>query len=135
MTTTITHKRALKSIFVVALLVVSLFGVSTKAFAANSYNGTITTSTSWKTLATSTTGFNCNVAVVNSSTGTDGLGILRADIRMLGKSGNVVWEESKACPGYGTRIFWCGPDVYKIQINVAHSSGTAWAYETSESPN
>lgn len=42
MTTTITHKRALKSIFVVALLVVSLFGVSTKAFAANSYNGTIT---------------------------------------------------------------------------------------------
>lgn len=46
MTTTITHKRALKSIFVVALLVVSLFGVSTKAFAANSYNGTITTSTS-----------------------------------------------------------------------------------------
>ena len=118
MTTTITHKRALKSIFVVALLVVSLFGVSTKAFAANSYNGTITTSTSWKTLATSTTGFNCNVAVVNSSTGTDGLGILRADIRML-----------------GTRIFWCGPDVYKIQIKVAHSSGTAWAYETSESPN
>ena len=67
MTTTITHKRALKSIFVVALLVVSLFGVSTKAFAANSYNGTITTSTSWKTLATSTTGFNCNVAVVDSN--------------------------------------------------------------------
>ena len=130
-----TAKKSLKAALLIALLVFAMVGTTTTAFAANSYKGTITTSTSWKTLATSTTGFNCNVAVVNSSTGTDGLGILRADIRMLGKSGNVVWEESKACPGYGTRIFWCGPDVYTIQIKVKHSSGTAWAYETTESPN
>ena len=32
-------------------------------------------------------GFNRNVTVFNSSTGTDGLGILKADIRMLGKNG------------------------------------------------
>lgn len=131
----ITKKRTLKAMLSAVLLILLLIGTTTTAFAANSYNGTITTSTSWKTLATSTTGFNCNVAIFNSSTGTDGLGILRADIRMLGKSGNVVWQESKACPGYGTRIFWCGSDVYKIQIKVAHSSGTAKAYETTESPN
>lgn len=113
-------KKSIRATIVVAMMVISLLSTSKTAFAANSYNGTITTSTSWKTLATSTTGFNCNVAVFNSSTGTDGLGILRADIRMLGKNGNVIWEETKACPGYGTRIFRCGPDVYKIQIKVQH---------------
>ena len=129
--TSITKKKTFKTIILVTLLIIAVIATTTKTFAANSYNGTITTSTSWKTLATSTTGFNCNVAVFNSSTGTDGLGILRADIRMLGKSGNIVWEEAKACPGYGTRVFWCGPDVYKIQIRVAYAAGTARAYQTS----
>ena len=120
------------TLLITALMIVTVLCTTTKVFAKNSYKGTITTSTSWKTLATSTTGFNCNVAVVNASTGTDGLGILRADIRMLGKSGNVVWEESKACPGYGTRVFHCGSDVYTIQIKVAYGGGTAWAYETTD---
>ena len=133
--TTISKKKILKVAFLFVLLIVIAISTSTTAFAANSYNNTITTSTSWKTLATSTTGFNCNVAIFNSSTGNDGLGILRADIRMLGKSGNVVWEESKACPGYGTRVFWCGSNVYTIQIKVAYANGTARAYETSASPD
>ncbi len=128
-------KRTLKTIILTAVLLVALVGTSTTSFAANHYVGRVTTSTSWTTLATSTNGFNCNVAVFNSSTGTDGLGILRADIRMLGKSGNVIWEESKACPGSGTRVFYCGPDVYTIQIRVKYSSGFARAYQTTDPPN
>lgn len=128
MTKVITKKRTLKAIFLFVLMVLAIMGTTLTAFATNEYKGTVTTSTSWETLATSLTGFNCNVSVFNSSTGTDGIGILRADIRMLGKYDNVVWEESKACPGYGTRTFWCGPDVYTIQIRVAHGSGSAWAY-------
>lgn len=92
------------------------------------WNKTITTSTSWKTVITSSTGFNRWVGIHNWSTATDGLGILRADIRMLGKNGNVIWAEDKACPGYGSRAFWCGSDVYTIQIKVARGAGTAYAY-------
>lgn len=123
-----TAKRSMKLFAVIAIMLVAIMGTTVVAHAAETYNGTIVTSTTWKTLASSTTGFNRNVTVFNSSTGTDGLGILRADIRMLGKNGNVVWSEAKACPGYGTRQFWCGSDVYTIQIRVAHSSGTAYAY-------
>lgn len=121
-------KKAVKSTTFIAVLLVAILGTTMVASAANSYKGTVVTSTSWTTLATSTTGFNCNVAVFNSSTGTDGLGILRADIRMLDRSGKVVWQEAKACPGYGTRVFWCGSDVYTIQIRVAYGGGTARAY-------
>lgn len=116
----------LTSLIAFALMIVLI--ISIPAYADGPYYPTINTSTSWKTLAASTKGFNRNVAVFNMSTGTDSIGILRADIRMLGKTGNVVWQEEKACPGSGTRIFWCGPDVYKIQIKVANSSGTARAY-------
>lgn len=121
-------KKALKPIFAIVLVLTVIICGTVTAHAEDTYYGTIVTSTSWKTLAKSTTGFNRNVTVFNSSTGTDGLGILRADIRMLGSSGNVVWEESKACPGHGTRQFWCGSDVYTIQIRVKYSSGTAYAY-------
>ncbi|WP_413854683.1 hypothetical protein [Candidatus Ruminimicrobium bovinum] len=123
-----TINKTTKILLAVAFMFVAIMGTASKIYAADTYKGTIVTSTTWTTLAESTTGFNRNVTVFNSSTGTDGLGILRADIRMLGKNGNVVWSETKACPGYGTREFWCGSDVYKIQIRVAYASGTAYAY-------
>lgn len=120
---------------ILTALLVMIFIGSLTAYAANHYNGPVTTSTTWSTLATSTTGFNCNVAVNNASTAFDGVGILRADIRMLGSTGNVLWSESKSCPGYGTRVYWCGPDVYTLQIKVATGSGVARAWETDQDPN
>ena len=120
-------KKSLKLIIIAFVMIISLFGLSITACAAETYQGTIITSTSYKTIAYSTNGFNRNVKVFNASTSTDGLGILRADIRMLDRYGNIVWEEKKACPGYGSRVFWCGSNVYKIQIKVAYGKGTARA--------
>ena len=121
-------KTSLKTIVMIAIMVIAVLAMTVTAYAADNYKGTITTSTSWKTLATSTSGFNRNVTVFNSSATLDGLGPIRADIRMLGRNGNVVWQENKACPGYGERTFWCGSDVYEIQIKLANGYGTARAY-------
>ena len=95
----------------------------------------VTLSTSWKTIASSTSGFNCNIAVVSSVTGTDGIGAVRPDIRMLGRNDNVLWSEKNSCPGLGTRVYRCGPDVYKLQIRVSNGSGSARAYVTTDEPN
>ena len=107
----------------IALLVVLTFS-TLRVHAA----GQITTATYWKTLITSSSGFDRNVSVYNSSDSFDGLGILRADIQMLDSNDNVVWEEERSTPGNGTRVYWCGPDVYKIQIKVAYGSGVASAW-------
>lgn len=111
------------------VLLVGTLGNAMSVSAAESYN-TVTLSTSWKTIASSTTGFNCNVTISAMATGTDGLGIIRPDIRMLDNNGSVVWSESKSCPGYGTRTYSCGSNVYKIQIKVANGAGTAYAYRS-----
>lgn len=92
------------------------------------WNETITTSSSWKTIVAAKYGLDRNVGIYNYSATLDGWGLSRADIRMLGKDGNVVWEEAKACPGKGSRVFWCGSDVYTIQIRVRNGYGTAHAY-------
>lgn len=78
-------------------------------------------STSWKTIATSTTGFNCDVFIECRN-----LDLAALDIRMLGKNGNVVWSESGAVGGQGNRIFWCGSDVYTIQVKYQSSSGSVY---------
>lgn len=91
-----TSNKSIKSIVMVCVMIISLLGFSISASAAESYHHPyLITSTRYQTIASSTTGFNRNVKVFNSSTSTDGLGILRADIRMLDKYGNVVWEEKK----------------------------------------
>ncbi len=83
----------------------------------------------WRTIATSTSGFNCNVRIEGT--------VLSdyMDVRMLGKNGNVLWSESNAFSTYGTgyRIFRCGSDVYSIQVRC-NANGIAWAYRTSSSP-
>lgn len=147
-------KRIFKSTLVIAMVFAMLFGSTISASAetqatapvnetrstassrSNNYVSWLNLTTSWQTIATSTTGFGCNVAIVCSTTATDGFGPLKADVRMLDKSGNVLWSESKSCPGTGTkRIYECGSDVYKIQVKVVTGGGTAWAYETTDSPD
>lgn len=93
----------------------------------------LATSTSWKTIASSTTGFNCNVYIECWNTTTSGTVVAPCDIRMLSKNGNVVWEEKGAINGVGHRIFWCGSDVYTIQIKTQAGHGTARAYQTTQS--
>lgn len=89
----------------------------------------LTTNTSWQTIAYSTKGFNCNVYVKCNNTATVGLKVVPCDVQMLDKNGNVLWSENGAIAGLGSRTFWCGSDVYKIQIRTQAGKGTAFAYE------
>lgn len=121
----------MKKFFSVTLFIAVLiigFTVNTPEVKASENYSNIILSTSWKTIATSTSGFNRNVTISCLVTGTDGLGAIRADVRMLSKNGSVVWSESKSCPGLGSRRYWCGSNVYKIQVRVATGGGTAYAY-------
>ena len=128
-------RKAVKSRVIATMLLVAILVNTSTVSASETFNQNVLLSTSWKTIAKSTTGFDCNVAISCLVTGTDGLGAVRPDIRMLGRSGNVLWSESKSCPGLGTRIYKCGPDVYEIQIRVSNGSGTARSYKTTQDPN
>ena len=88
--------------------------------------------TSWKELASSTDGFNCYVYIVSYNTSASSLTqVVASDIQMLDANGNVIWYESGAVSGSGSsRIFFCGSDVYSIQIRTQIGKGTAFAYET-----
>jgi len=117
-----------KSLIVVIVLILGLFGNVISVSAAQNYN-TVLLSTSWKTIASSSTGFNCKVAVSSMTTGTiNNIQAVNPDIRMLGRNGNVVWSENSSTPGLSTRVYNCGSDVYTIQIRVSNGSGTARAY-------
>ena len=143
----------IKRILAMALILVMCLGCTLNAFAtesssklavtsgcnmatprANNYpypsaGRTLSINTSWKTIASSTTGFNCDVWIASYNLGTIGLVVSPSDIRMLGKSGNVVWQESGAVAGNGAqRQFWCGSDVYTIQIKTQTGTGSAYAY-------
>ncbi len=143
----------IKRILGIALILVMCLGYTLNAFAAESPNksavvsnyndvttyanrypypsagNALSINTSWKTIASSTTGFNCDVWIASYNLGTIGLVVAPSDIRMLGKSGNVVWQESGAVAGNGAqRQFWCGSDVYTIQIRTQTGTGTAYAY-------
>ena len=101
---------------------------------SNQYEYGMSVSTSWKTVATATTGFNCYVYIKCMNTLiNDNFEVVPCDVRMLDKSGNVVWYESGAVPGQGSRIFWCGSDVYTIQIRTQGGLGTVYCYETTAS--
>ena len=89
------------------------------ATCSNHYeSGGIVVGSTWKTVASSTTGFNCNVKV--SSLGTT-LG--KVDVRLLGKKGNVLWSQYESFGTLGYGIYWCGSDVYKIQVKYHSSNG------------
>lgn len=86
---------------------------------SNHYEGGgVVVGSTWKTVASSTTGFNCNVKI--SSLGTT-LGTV--DVRLLGKNGNVLWSQYESFGTLGYGIYWCGADVYQIQVKYHSSNG------------
>ena len=90
------------------------------------YSGINVYSNTWTTIANSTTGLNCNVYVKSMNTTLDGLRVVGTNIRMLGRNGNVLWSESEAVPGQGSRVFWCGSNIYKIQAQPKAGVGVIY---------
>ncbi len=95
---------------------------------ADTYNNGTIINTTWKTIATSSSGFNCNVYVkcMNTTFVPNTLTVSPTDIRMLDRNGNVVWEEWGAVAGLGNRTFWCGKNVCKIQARCKVGNGTIY---------
>ena len=115
--------RVLKSTVIMTLLMALVVGITMPALAAgNNTYYSIDTNTKWKTVAKSTNGFDCKVRIFNHNAA-----VARSDVKMLGKNGNVVWQESGALPGYAERIFDCGSDVYEIQVKTQSGLGSAYA--------
>jgi hypothetical protein len=111
-----TAKRVL-AIALVAVVVSAL--MASAVFALG--NQTITTS--WTTVSNGTGGGGHNryvaIQVSNLNAGQ------RNDVRMLGQSGNVVWSEEGAIGNMSERTFWCGLDVYQVQVKVSNGLATA----------
>lgn len=82
-------------------------------------------STSWKTIATSTTGFGGHVRIHCQNSG---FPPSKGYVRLLDKNGNVLWtsSEEKAVPSQDSYSYWCGNDVYEIQVRVKQFVGIAW---------
>ena len=98
--------------------------------ATQKYGEIITISTGWKTVASDTNGINNNIRITSSVY----TGVSRIDVRMLGKNGNVIWEEQNSCPALSARVYSCGADVYTVQVKASSSSarGTVYALPTDD---
>lgn len=82
-------------------------------------------STSWKTVAKSTDGLDCHIKI--SSTGAS---ITYVSVRMLDKNGSEVWYEKEAFGSLGSREFWCGSDIYTVQVKYVVGGGSISCYCT-----
>ena len=116
-------KRIFKPTAIMALLLAAVLGftmaTSTTAHAATTFWTTAqNVSTSWTTVAESTTGFSCKVGVsiLNNRA-------YRTDVRLLDRSGNVVWSQTGALAVNDTQRYNCGSNVYKVQLKT--QGGTA----------
>lgn len=50
-------------------------------------------------------------------------------VRMIGWNGQVVWPgEGNDIPSGGSRQFWCGSDVAKVQVRLVTSTYPAFCY-------
>lgn len=63
----------------------SSISTQSNSFPYSSLANSLNTTTSWKTIATSNTGFSCNVFIKCMNTTTSGWGVVPSDVRMLGK--------------------------------------------------
>lgn len=50
-------------------------------------------------------------------------GSFATDVRMLGVNDDILWTGNRAIDSSGKRCFWCGPDVYMIEIRLADNVG------------
>lgn len=84
----------------------------------------------WTTVISSNSGFNRVVHVsANTFTHINLMTTVSCDIRLLDRYDNVLWSADDAVPGNGTyKDFWCGSDVYKVQLRTAAGDGIASAY-------
>lgn len=142
-------KHIVKSILAFALAMVMTFGATASAYAAT--NEVVDTSvsavmvaeetmvtprstnidTGWTTILESSSGFNRNVKVSATTFTLNGLlSTVPCDIRLTGKDENDVrWSKDNAVPGNGKEtVFWCGSDVYKVQIRTTAGNGIASAW-------
>lgn len=87
---------------------------------------TLTASEGWVTLYhCSSRGLNRNVNINVNAASLNGLRLADAQIRMIGKDGRVLWT-GKVPNDNQFHKFWCGSDVYKIQVRIPNGAGSVY---------
>ena len=147
-------KRMGKTMALIALAIMMVFGSTLSAYAATNevvveensvveseettvQPRSVNISTSWTTVlsvsTSSSKGINSNVTISATTFTYNGLlSTVPCDIRLLGKTGDVLWSQDDAIPGSGANtVFWCGSDVYTVQIRTTAGNGIASAWKSS----
>ncbi len=122
-------RKKVKVAVVMALFVAMVVGCTGTTSAATPRITSTNISTTWTTVLSSSTGFNRDVHVKAITTSTGLLETVKCDIRLLDKNGNAVWSQNGAVPGNNVeRTFWCGSDVYKVQMRTQARTGVVSAW-------
>ena len=107
-------RKKVKVAVVMALFVAMVVGCTGTTSAATPRITSTNISTTWTTVLSSSTGL---------------LETVKCDIRLLDKNGNAVWSQNGAVPGNNVeRTFWCGSDVYKVQMRTQARTGVVSAW-------
>lgn len=105
-------KKNAKRLIATLVLVVALIAtVSITAFAV-SYN--VTLSGTYTEVVGSGQCSNRYVTITCYNTNS----LQHQDVKMLDSSGNTLWEEYGAIDYSDTRTFWCGSNVYSIEVRI-----------------
>lgn len=142
-------KRFLRTTLVMALMAAMMVGTAIPSYAAsndevcmNSNENaadavtprSMAITTSWKTIysvsTSSATGINRNISMWANTTSLTSTGArVACDLKMLNRNGQRVWLGEGVVPGNSSTVsFWCGSDVYTVQIKTRGGTGTAFAW-------
>lgn len=126
-------KKMTKRFVAVVLMFMMALSLTVTAFAAthypyNSGNMCDISSSSWYNIATADTsgnGIDHWVRIFNETRTVASLNReANCYVRFLGKNGDVLYNTTM--PGNSSDLFWCGSDVYKIQVKTEAGKGNAY---------
>jgi|GEM_PF-1432062 len=121
-------KKRFLSVLVLVCIIVSITAIITVNASAKSYSVNIGTSYYSFNVESSAKGRDFYIKVYNASYNW-GSTKNRNDVRMIDKNGKVVWEEYGAIAWNGSRNFWCGSNVAKVQVRTQYGIAAVYAYD------
>lgn len=113
-----------KKLTLIALALLILFPSISLASGNIRTRNNVKVTQNWTSIATAEQGFGCSIEVSSSNFNwIKPFETVPLDVIMLGRNGNIIWQENKAVKGQGKRTFWCGKDVYEIKCRYNISGG------------
>lgn len=105
-----TIKKSIVILFAICLFISPIFSITSFAGSVNN----VTLGSSYVTVLGNGACSNKNVTIICYNTSS----LHHNDVRMKDSSGNVVWEEYGAIDYSSQRTFYCGSNVYSIEVRI-----------------